>query len=200
MGTPFIIITIVLYGGLAAAIALVIVVSLLASREFIINKGWRRLLALAYFGLFILWWSHVGLWFWFIPADIAVTMLARVAIVSVMSDVIAFFMGNYLGRHPLPQGLNNHKSWEGVIGQIVGAGCGGLIAVFLLDISLPVWMMLLVGIASAIGDLFNSAAKRTLLIKDWGATIPGHGGVMDRLASLSLSIAFSLWAIPITMA
>lgn len=47
------------------------------------------------------------------------------------------------------------------------------------------WLILAIGIASAFGDLFNSVAKRQLDIKDWGQTIPGHGGVLDRMSSLS---------------
>ena len=48
-------------------------------------------------------------------------------------------------------------------------------------------LAVLIGLASAMGDLINSIVKRRLKIKDWGNTIPGHGGILDRMSSLSFA-------------
>ncbi len=106
---------------------------------------------------------------------------------SVMSDVAAFFFGNFSGKFHLPSWLNKSKSWDGVIGQLVGAWLGWL-GLGLVGVSLPISFAILVGSASAGGDLLNSYAKRQVGIKDWSSSIPGHGGFLDRLSSLSLAL------------
>jgi phosphatidate cytidylyltransferase len=120
-----------------------------------------------------------------VPAIASVHLLVMICFCSVLSDVCAFFFGTYLGRHSLPNWINKRKSWEGVFGQIIGSfvGAGFLLAFTPIPIS---WeLVFVIGLASACGDLFNSTAKRTLSIKDWGQTIPGHGGILDRMSSLS---------------
>ena len=114
-----------------------------------------------------------------------ITILIVLCIASVMSDVCAFFAGRYLGRHYLPAVLNGRKSWEGVVGQIVGAFIGlGLVNAFALG-GVPWWLGLPIGLGSAAGDLTNSYVKRQLGIKNWSKLLPGHGGFTDRLSSLS---------------
>ena len=192
-GPIFLILIAILYGGTLVAVLVTVVVLALSLNEFIKNKGQKSPIALTYFVLFAIWWAHLAGWFLLLPFPLSVQMLASVAVISVLSDVCAFFFGNYLSKHHLPGWLNNRKSWEGVLGQIVGAIIGGLFVIYILNISISPVLILLVGIVSAIGDLANSAAKRSLSIKDWGNTIPGHGGVLDRLSSLSLALAASFW-------
>jgi phosphatidate cytidylyltransferase len=115
--------------------------------------------------------------------------LIVVALASPLSDVLAFFLGNYAGRHRLPSFINDHKAWEGVGGQLIGA----LLGVWLLGLFVGIpahWGLgLAIGAASAVGDIANSIVKRRLDIKDWAQTIPGHGGVLDRFSSLSFALA-----------
>jgi CDP-diglyceride synthetase len=191
----FAMLALVLYGEIPAAIAATIIIVAYSIREVAANNGWKRTVARLYFILFIIWTTHLALWFFVIPEPTASIALASIATVSILSDVCAFFMGNYLGKHKLPRRLNSRKSWEGVVGQIIGAGVGGCIVAYILLIPISPLLVLLVGVASAVGDLINSAVKRSLSIKDWGSTIPGHGGVMDRFSSLSLSIAVGFWVI-----
>lgn len=183
----------ILYSGLLGAVIVTIFLLGLAIRELNVNHGWSRPVTRWYFIIFVLCLLHLGVWFLMLPQEQAVTSLVAVAIISVFSDVVAFFMGNYTGKHPLPQWLNSRKSWEGVIGQFIGAVLGGFVVSWYLAIPVTPLLAAAVGTASAIGDLMNSAAKRSLSIKDWGTTIPGHGGVMDRLSSLSLAVAVSCW-------
>ncbi|MDB5166512.1 MAG: phosphatidate cytidylyltransferase [Candidatus Saccharibacteria bacterium] len=147
----------------------------------------HRLLPVAYvyfgvtvalFASLLLYWTDEGHAVW----------LLAVCFSSALSDVAAFFGGRYLGRHKLPKALNPNKAWEGVAGQIVGGALGWWATVSLLNLGLPWWPGILIGFASAIGDLANSYVKRRLGIADWGTSIPGHGGVLDRFSSLSVAL------------
>jgi phosphatidate cytidylyltransferase len=191
----FFVLMAVLYGQLLVASIVVVALLVQAFRELLKNKGLRNKAAVLYYVVFSIFLVHTIAWFIFIPSMHAVTLLAVVAIASVLSDVCAFFMGNYMGRHPLPKIFNNRKSWEGVAGQIIGAFIGSALAALVLNVVISLSLVLLIGLASAAGDLINSYVKRSLVIKDWGNTIPGHGGVLDRLSSLSFAIAVSYWFI-----
>lgn len=189
----FLILMAVLYGEIYVAAPLTLALIGAAFWEFMRNDAARSRIACWYMSCFIICITHLALWFWGISSNYAVILLASVAVMSVLSDVCAFFFGNYLGKHMLPTWLNSHKSWEGVAGQFIGALIGaGVIAVFIGIVVSPM-LILIVGLGSAIGDLFNSAAKRSLRIKDWSQAIPGHGGFLDRLSSFSFAIALSYW-------
>lgn len=107
---------------------------------------------------------------------------------SVFSDVVAFFMGKFVGRHELPKVINKNKSYEGVIGQIIGGVLGIVLFGAVFGVHMQWVTGLIIGVASAGGDIFNSISKRQLKIKDWAQTIPGHGGVADRFSSLNVSM------------
>lgn len=126
--------------------------------------------------------------FFTLPNDQYAVIIALTCFGSVLSDVCAFFLGNYLRGHKLPRWINPGKSWEGVAGQLLGGVIGVWIAALILDVNVVWWLGFVIGIASAIGDLINSIAKRQLAIKDWGSSIPGHGGVLDRCSSLAVAM------------
>lgn len=113
-------------------------------------------------------------------------LLTFVVYSSVISDVAAFFFGNYIGKHKLPKVLNDRKSWEGVIGQLLGAVLGGVMVniLFLTHAHVSLYFAVVVGLGTAFGDLLNSYVKRQIGIKDWGNSIPGHGGYADRFSSM----------------
>jgi phosphatidate cytidylyltransferase len=102
------------------------------------------------------------------------------------ADVGAYFAGRRFGRRKLAPSVSPGKTWEGVLGgallslAITGAGLM-LLGVFALW-WIPV-ILLLVGV-SVFGDLFESALKRHLGVKDSGALLPGHGGMLDRIDSV----------------
>lgn len=121
------------------------------------------------------------------------SLLITIWFATVVSDVVAFFLGTYIGRHKLPAILNKQKSWEGVAGQLIGAYLGVWLVRTFIVISLPVRFWLPIGVGSVLGDLANSFIKRKLGIKDWGAALPGHGGFIDRLASLAGSAALTFY-------
>jgi phosphatidate cytidylyltransferase len=110
------------------------------------------------------------------------------------ADTAAFFVGRALGRHQMAPAISPGKTWEGFVAGVVAA----MTAAFLLlykdrDEFLTVPEMLALGaavaLASVFGDLFESAVKRDLEVKDSGRLLGGHGGMLDRLDSL-------LWAGP----
>jgi phosphatidate cytidylyltransferase len=107
-------------------------------------------------------------------------------------DTFAYFIGRAWGRHPMAPRISPGKSWEGAIG---GLGCG-IAAAFALNaiLGLPVSyahiaiLGLLIGIFAQIGDIVESALKRSTRVKDSGRLIPGHGGILDRLDSIVFTI------------
>lgn len=103
-------------------------------------------------------------------------------------DTLAYFVGSNVGRRKLYPAVSPNKSVEGGIGGL----CGAVIAVWIAGMTfLPqlgfldaLLIGLLLGFAGQLGDLFESLLKRSCGVKDSGAIIPGHGGLLDRLDSL----------------
>ncbi|MBN9308398.1 CDP-archaeol synthase [Devosia sp.] len=110
------------------------------------------------------------------------------------TDTGAYFTGRQVGGEKLAPDISPGKTWSGAIG---GFGLGtlvGLIVWLLVVPHSPWWIGLLlaasISILGQVGDLAESAIKRRFRIKDSGDIIPGHGGLMDRLDSLTFGIAF----------
>lgn len=106
-----------------------------------------------------------------------------------VADSAAYFSGRRFGRRKLAPRISPGKTWEGVAGALLAC------AVLAMAVSLvPNWparqqllfvLLNLVAVAlSIVGDLFISALKRQVGVKDSGRLIPGHGGVLDRIDSL----------------
>lgn len=108
-----------------------------------------------------------------------------------MTDSAAFFTGRQIGGEKLAPGISPSKTWSGALGGLaLGAGAGLLVWTFVTDS--PWWIGLVLSVSISIlgqlGDLSESAVKRHFRIKDSGDLIPGHGGLMDRLDSLTLGL------------
>lgn len=128
-----------------------------------------------------------------LPPDGALREVAFILTV-VCSDLGGYVAGVFLGRHPLAPRISPKKSWEGSGGSLL-AGMLGASLVVVLGLHGQVWHGLLLGaavvITATVGDLAESLMKRDLGIKDMGTTLPGHGGLMDRLDSLLPSAVVS---------
>jgi phosphatidate cytidylyltransferase len=119
-------------------------------------------------------------------ADRGAWLMLFVAVCVWATDTCAYFVGRSLGRRKLAPTLSPKKTVEGAVGGLLGAMAVG--AAFGAWIHLPLLHGLAVGAiaggAGQIGDLFESALKREIGIKDFGRIMPGHGGVLDRFDSL----------------
>lgn len=113
-------------------------------------------------------------------------VLAVLGVVSA-ADVGAYFAGRQWGRHKLAPQVSPKKTWEGVSGGLVAAACvaGGAAWLIGLDPALLMLLGALTALVSIVGDLAVSMFKRNAGLKDSGMLLPGHGGVMDRIDSLS---------------
>jgi phosphatidate cytidylyltransferase len=103
------------------------------------------------------------------------------------ADIGAYFAGRRFGRRKLAPRVSPGKTWEGAIGGLIMAcivaGAGA--AYFSLPIGLAVVFGGGVGVFSIIGDLTESMFKRAAALKDSGSILPGHGGLLDRLDSVT---------------
>ncbi len=108
------------------------------------------------------------------------------------NDVFAYLVGMAFGRRPLFPRLSPKKSWEGFFGGLAGAVAAGAVAACLLGAPTAAWcgLALVASTTSVLGDLAESMLKRSAGVKDSGALIPGHGGMLDRFDALLLSAPF----------
>ncbi len=126
--------------------------------------------------------------------------LARVmtfVIVVGCNDTFGYIFGVLLGKHKLAPAISPKKTWEGLIGSLIFSILGGGLMLSLLFEKH--WLVgAAIGVAAVFtatcGDLIESAIKRDLDLKDMGAILPGHGGMLDRLDSVLLSAPI-IWAI-----
>ncbi len=109
------------------------------------------------------------------------------------ADVGAYFAGKNLGRHKLAERVSPKKTIEGLVGgllmSLLVAACVGLYFDFTFARGLGLLMLsIAVVLVSVLGDLFESMLKRERGIKDSSNLLPGHGGILDRIDSLTAAI------------
>lgn len=134
-----------------------------------------------------------------LPGALALAMLNPGLVLGALAlvwiaDSAAYFAGRRFGRHKLAPAISPGKTWEGVAGGLLGVQVYAIIC----GLTIPAlgsrlehaaaWLLYLGGggllcVVSIIGDLFESAVKRQASVKDSGALLPGHGGVLDRVDS-----------------
>ena len=111
-------------------------------------------------------------------------------VVILAADVAAYFAGHRWGRRKLAPQVSPGKTWEGVVGGV----CGALLVASLgaYGLGWPVWAIAPLAVVTAgfsiVGDLTESLMKRHTGLKDSGSVFPGHGGLLDRLDSLSAGL------------
>lgn len=119
------------------------------------------------------------------------------------ADIGAYLIGKGLGKHKLIPQVSPGKSWEGVTGGFILAMAVATVGyIYFTPYSITLWFSIaaFTVIISIFGDLFISILKRRCHLKDTGAIIPGHGGVLDRLDSLIAALPvfyFGLTYIPL---
>jgi phosphatidate cytidylyltransferase len=118
-------------------------------------------------------------------------------VVIQMADLGGLFAGMAFGRHKLVPSLSPGKTWEGLAGSLfLAAGGGGLFAFVLPDMGriTPALLAVPLALTGLLGDLLASGLKRAVGFKDFGTTLPGHGGILDRFDSYLISAPFA-WAL-----
>lgn len=166
----------------AFAIALILLIPILRNRA----RGELQRISLAIIGFIYIGWlfGHLG---FIANARNAYGFVCYIIFATALTDVAAFTFGKIFGRHPLRSEISPNKTWEGALGAFGVA----MILPWLLRFSFPffgAWQLILtgliVGIGGQLGDLSISVIKRDIGTKDMAETIPGHGGILDRIDSL----------------
>src|SRR5258707_6402876 len=117
-------------------------------------------------------------------------LLAFTVLITVWAaDTFAYFAGRLFGRHKLAPSLSPGKTWEGlVVGSLAGIAASFIALYDSRDTYLTIWQAIVLGlvvvVAAAAGDLFESMLKRDMEVKDTGRLLGGHGGMLDRLDAL----------------
>ena len=124
--------------------------------------------------------------------DVGREWLLFTILVIFATDTGAFITGSILGRHHMAPSVSPNKTWEGAAG---GLACSLVVAMVLglvFDLTVPRWQQVVIGATVGVlaqwGDLLESKLKRLSNVKDTGSIIPGHGGVLDRLDSVLVSV------------
>lgn len=122
------------------------------------------------------------------PAGAGAGLLLYLVFLTQFNDVAQYLWGKTLGRRKVVPSVSPNKTWGGLLGGLITTTVlATLLAPWLTPLSTPHALAagLLIGLGGFIGDINISAVKRDLQVKDSGALLPGHGGILDRVDSLS---------------
>jgi phosphatidate cytidylyltransferase len=127
-------------------------------------------------------------------------VLASVFVLIWCNDSFAYLLGSAIGKHKIFPRISPNKTWEGFLGGVVSTVLAAVIFHHYLPI-MPFWgwlgLALVVLIFGTLGDLFESAIKRSYNIKDSGKFMPGHGGILDRIDSLLFALPMAYFYLSI---
>jgi phosphatidate cytidylyltransferase len=143
---------------------------------------WRGLM-----GLFVLIpaWRAIN----FLRANDGPYVLLFLFVLIWIADSGAYFAGKLFGKHKLLPEVSPGKTWEGLAGALLLSGVFSLSLTKLIPSETSWLNILLLGLVtvlfSVLGDLFESMLKRNVNLKDSGQLFPGHGGLLDRIDSLT---------------
>jgi phosphatidate cytidylyltransferase len=117
-------------------------------------------------------------------------LLLFALVITWAGDTAAYFVGRAVGRHLFAPRLSPKKTWEGALASFAASLLVGVIFARWVFVPPPhlLGMAAVGNVAGQVGDLLESAYKRSAGIKDSGSILPGHGGVLDRIDALILAI------------
>jgi phosphatidate cytidylyltransferase len=159
-----------LWVGFAVLFGLAALVALFGRR---LSSGWGFFyIGAPALALIVLEWARFDLVLW-------------AMLVTWATDIFAYFAGRSIGGPKLAPRISPNKTWAGLIGGMTGAAVVGAVTAYAFDLgSLFLLAGAPMGLLAQLGDLYESKVKRRLGVKDSGALLPGHGGVLDRLDGL----------------
>lgn len=159
-------------------------------------RGWRMTqpLLLGVVGWIVL----VPAWLAIVSLQKSAGLLLAVLLIVWIADIAAYFVGRRFGRRKLAPQISPGKTWEGAIGAFVAVLIYGVAFSFVLQPSANIYdrlvaliFVLALTVLGIVGDLFESWIKRGAGAKDSGNLLPGHGGVLDRIDSLTAALPFA---------
>jgi len=117
-------------------------------------------------------------------------LLLFALVITWVGDSAAYFVGRSIGKYKLAPHLSPKKTWEGTVASFLGSLVVAVVFARYLTVPLGhlLGMAAVGNVAGQVGDLLESAYKRSAGIKDSGSMLPGHGGVLDRIDALILAI------------
>jgi phosphatidate cytidylyltransferase len=159
-------------------------------------RGWRATqpLLLGAVGWIVL----VPAWLAIVSLQKSAGLLLAVLLTVWIADIAAYFAGRRFGHRKLAPQISPGKTWEGVIGAFVAVLIYGFAVSFVLQPSanhhdrlVTLIFVSALTVLGIVGDLFESWIKRGAGAKDSGSLLPGHGGVLDRIDSLTAALPFA---------
>lgn len=166
---------------------------LVAPPWLLFRRKLRSPLALAVAG----WVVLVPTWLALVRLQLEPQRLLGVLAIIWVADTGAYLVGRTWGKHLLAPGISPGKTWEGLAGAAAGVAVYYGVVLFFA----PEWrwwqgwsgVFLVAGVASlsVLGDLYESWLKRQAGAKDSGTVLPGHGGILDRIDSMTASLPFA---------
>jgi phosphatidate cytidylyltransferase len=127
----------------------------------------------------------------------------RLAVFTVLlavfaADTLAYFTGLLIGRHKLAPAISPGKTWEGLVASAITAVLVSFFALYhqhFLTVGEALVLGAVIAVTAPVGDLFESAVKRDLGVKDSGRLLAGHGGMLDRIDAPLFAAVASYYAI-----
>lgn len=163
-----------------------------------VEKAGRHLLGLLYIGLLP---AHFVL---MRRMDTGRVLILFTLVAVYFGDIMAFYIGRAYGQKKLAPRISPGKTVEGGLGAVAGSVAGAVLSKLIFFPHLPLLHALIlgagVGTIGQLGDLWESLLKRSAQVKDSGALIPGHGGLLDRIDSVLFAaplVYYYAWAIGI---